>query len=113
MGGRASYFADSIVPLRCAISFYGGGIASNLGRAAQLHAPMLFFWGGRDKNITPEQTVSVDAALREAGKQFVHVEFSDAGHGFFCDRRKSYNKDAAAQAWSLLQEFLRANLTGA
>ncbi len=30
MGGRVSFIANSIVPLRAAVSFYGGGIAPGL-----------------------------------------------------------------------------------
>ncbi len=61
MGGRMSFLASSTVPLRAAISFYGGGIApALLPRAANLSAPMLFFWGGLDKHIPPEQIRSRD-----------------------------------------------------
>ena len=30
-----------------------------LNRAGDLHAPQLFFWGGLDKHIGPEQTQAV------------------------------------------------------
>jgi carboxymethylenebutenolidase len=35
------------------------------------------------------------------------VIFSQADHGFFCDRRGSYEAHASRQAWALTQEFLR------
>jgi carboxymethylenebutenolidase len=116
MGGRVSFLANAVLPLRAAVSYYGGGIAPNptgpglLGRTNSLHAPTLFFWGGKDKHITPEQRRSVVDALGEAGKSFVNVEFSDADHGFFCDQRPSYHEAAAKQAWALTIEFLRDNL---
>ncbi len=84
MGGRASFLANSALPLKAAISFYGGGIApALLPRVADQHAPLLFCWGGLDKHIPPEQIRSVTDALRQANKSFVNVEFSDADHGFF------------------------------
>ena len=44
MGGRISFLANSVVPLRAAISFYGGGIApALLPRAARLSSPMLLY----------------------------------------------------------------------
>src|SRR5208282_6201258 len=47
MGGRASFIANSFLPLRAAVSFYGGGIAPGLlNRAPMLDAPMLLIWGG-------------------------------------------------------------------
>jgi carboxymethylenebutenolidase len=112
MGGRVTFLANAVLPVRAAISFYGGGIAPSpfgpglLSRAGDLHAPQLLFWGGLDKHIGPEQTHAVTEALRAAGKPFVNVEFSDADHGFFCDARSSYNPSAARQAWALTLTFL-------
>jgi carboxymethylenebutenolidase len=115
MGGRAAFLAAVTLPLACAISFYGGGIAPNanspglLGRVSELQAPMLFFWGGRDKHIAADQIRAVTDALRTAGKSFVNVEISDADHGFFCDARSAYNPVAAAQAWPLTLAFLKTH----
>jgi carboxymethylenebutenolidase len=112
MGGRVSFLTNSVLPVKAAISFYGGGIAPNpmssglLSRAGDLHAPQLLLWGGLDKHIGPEQTLAVAESLHKAGKPFVNVEFSDAGHGFFCDARPSFNAAAAQQAWALTHAFL-------
>jgi carboxymethylenebutenolidase len=109
MGGRVSFLANSVVPLRAAVSFYGGGIAPGLlDRAPKLHAPTLLIWGGSDKHITAEHRRSVTDALNAAGKHFVNVEFSQADHGFFCDERAAYEPNAARQAWALNLEFLRS-----
>jgi len=109
MGGRISFLANSILPLRAAASYYGGGIAPGLlDRAANLHAPMLFFWGGLDKHIPPEQRNAVIDAVRFADKSYANVEFSDADHGFNCEERASYQPRAARQAWALLLEFLKS-----
>jgi carboxymethylenebutenolidase len=107
MGGRASFLANSALPLSAAISFYGTAIAPGfLSRASQQNAPVLFFWGGLDARITREQTRAVVDAMTEAKKTFVNVEFSDADHGFFCDARANYKETAAKQAWELLVKFL-------
>ena len=114
MGGRAAFLAALTLPLAGAISYYGGGIAPSatnpglLGRAGGIHAPLLLFWGGRDKHIPPEQVRAVTDALRAAGKNFVNVEISNADHGFFCDARVSYSPAAALLAWPLTLAFLRA-----
>ena len=109
MGGRMSFLANSALPLKAAASFYGGQIAPGLlDRAASLHAPQLMFWGEQDAHIPPEQRAQVIQALKAAKKTYVNVEFSDAGHGFFCDARGSYVPRAARQAWALLLEFLRS-----
>jgi len=111
MGGRLSFLANSVVPLRAAVSFYGGSIApALLPRATSLHAPMLFFWGGLDKHIPQDQIRAVVDAMKAAGKPYINVEISDADHGFFCDARPSYNATAAKEAWSLATSFLEAHL---
>ncbi len=115
MGGRAAFLAAITLPLKSAVSFYGGGIAPSqygaglLGRVSELRAPVLLFWGGRDQHIGADQVRATVEALRGASKTFVNVEFSDADHGFFCDARPSYNPAAAAEAWPLTQAFLKTN----
>jgi carboxymethylenebutenolidase len=109
MGGRISFIANSALPLRAAVSFYGGGIAPGLlDRAAKVKAPSLFIWGGLDKHIPVEQRRAVTDALSAGKKAYVDVEFSNADHGFFCDERPAYEPKSARQAWALTLEFLRS-----
>jgi len=109
MGGRISFIANSVVALRTAVSFYGGGIAPGLlDRASKLQAPSLFIWGGLDKHITPEHRRTVTEALSTQKKIYVNAEFSRADHGFFCDERAAYEPHSARQAWALTLEFLRS-----
>jgi carboxymethylenebutenolidase len=108
MGGRAAYVANSELPLAASISYYGGGIApALLDRAARLHGPQLFFWGGRDTNIPTEQHRAVTDAVRAARKRFVDVEFSEANHGFFNEQIPGrHDPAAAAESWALSVAFL-------
>ena len=118
MGGRVSTLAAITVPLTCGVSYYGGGIAPSqfnpglLGRLKDLQAPMLFFWGGQDQHIPPESVAAVTSALRAAYKTFSNVEFSFADHGFFCDQRASYNRQAASLAWPLTLAFFDTYVAG-
>ena len=109
MGGRVSFLANSVVPMRAAVSFYGGGIAPGLlDRAAKMQGPSLLFWGGLDRHIPPEHRKAVTDALTAAHKSYVNVEFSNADHAFFCDERSAYEPNAARQSWALTLEFLRS-----
>ena len=106
-----AFLANSILPFKAAVSYYGGRIAPELiPRAPSLAGPMLFFWGGLDKHIPAEQIAAITAGLRQGGKPFVNVEMSDADHGFFCDERASFNAPAAAESWALTLTFLREKL---
>jgi carboxymethylenebutenolidase len=113
MGGRVATLAAMSVPLACSVAYYGGGIAPHpfykvnlLERFSEIQAPILFFWGGLDGFIKPENTHQVTEAMRAANKPFASAEFSDADHGFFCDERGSYNAKAATEAWALTLAFL-------
>lgn len=110
MGGRVSFIANSLLPIKAAISFYGSGIQNLLDRVPHLNAPMLFFWGGQDQHIRPEHIRSVIDGLREGKKPYTNVEISYADHGFFCNEREAYHPEAAAEAWSLVTVFLRERL---
>ncbi len=115
MGGRASFLADILLSLKASVSYYGGGIAPGgppmfpglTDRAADLHAPVLLFWGGKDEHIGMKAVREIEDALVAAGKPYAQVVFSQADHGFFCDVRASYNPEAARQAWALTLEFLK------
>lgn len=110
MGGRLAYTANGLLPLACAVSFYGGGIHGQLDLAPAQHGPLLLFWGGKDGFITKENRRSVADALEAAGKRFTEVNVGHADHGFFCDQRKSYDEEAAKEAWGLVTAFLHTNL---
>jgi carboxymethylenebutenolidase len=116
LGGRTSIQAALTVPLNCAISYYGGGIApggmfpSLADRLKDLSCPTLFFWGGLDTHIGPDAVAAVQKELDAAKKDYINVVISKADHGFFCDARASYNPTAAKLAWSLTLEFFNLHL---
>jgi len=107
MGGRTAFFANTLLPFKAAVSYYGGRIALDLLKyASKLHAPMLFYWGGLDKHIPVEQIESITTALDKENKRYTNVKFSYADHGFNCDARASFNPEASKNAWALTLAFL-------
>ena len=110
MGGRVAVLANATVQLAAAVSYYGGVTPTMPELVPRLVAPTLFYWGALDKHIPAEQHSGFTDLLREAGKPFVDVEFSNADHGFFCDERPAYNQESAAESWALTLAFLRNHL---
>jgi carboxymethylenebutenolidase len=110
MGGRTAFLANSAVPLKAAISYYGGNMPSLLHRTNKLSAPMVLFWGELDSHIPADHRSQVTKAMREAKKDYVDIVFSYADHGFFCDARQSFQPDAARLSWDTTQSFLNARL---
>ncbi len=110
LGGRASVIANAHLPLQAAVSFYGGAPPNPNDIARDQHAPVLFFWGDLDKHLVPEQRDAMISAMAAAGKQYITVDISDAGHGFFRDVGTTYNPNASRQAWALTLSFLATYL---
>jgi carboxymethylenebutenolidase len=107
MGGRASFLANATLPLRAAVSFYGGRITETLlDRARALSGPQLFVWGGLDTHIPQSSKRPLIDMLDELKKPYVNVDVSYAGHGFFCNERESYSEKGAKQVWPLTLAFL-------
>ena len=123
MGGRYTFLANAVqaAQVKAAVSFYGGGIAANpdpLGRANllsqvdKMSAPIMLMYGAEDKSISAEEHQQVAAALSKAKKRYALNVFPKAGHGFFRDRRDSYNPDASAEAWAMTLSFFDRHLKG-
>jgi carboxymethylenebutenolidase len=110
LGGQVAFLSNAVLPLAAAVSYYGGGTHNIANRAPELHAPHLFFWGGLDAHISKDQIKQVIDAVEAAGKPYINTVISYADHGFNCDERPSYNKDAAAEAWALTLAYFQEKL---
>ena len=108
MGGRVAMLAATAVPLAAAASYYGGGFP--VEKAAEVKAPLMMFWGGLDKHITPEIRRGLVDALTAAGKEFSSTVFSQADHGFNCDQRASFNPEASALAGAMTRSFFERHI---
>ncbi|QJD98284.1 dienelactone hydrolase family protein [Mucilaginibacter robiniae] len=107
LGGRVSFLANAVLPVKAAVSYYGGGLEKLTEQATQLHGKHLFIWGGLDQHIKPENIATIIKAVEDAGKDYVNTTFSYADHGFNCDERASYNEAASKEAWTLTLAFLK------
>ncbi|MFL6211131.1 MAG: dienelactone hydrolase family protein [Pyrinomonadaceae bacterium] len=112
MGGALSlYAATKNEQVGACVVFYGGHPKVHY-ELADLHAPVLGLYAGRDKSIPPESVRTLEAKLNELGKAAEMHIYADADHAFFNDDRPEvYNPEAAADAWQRTINFLRAHLS--
>ena len=76
--------------------------------AAELHAPVLGLYGGKDP--LSQAVPAMREALAKAGKTASEIiVYDDAGHGFHADYRSSYNEADATDGWSRLLAFFAAH----
>lgn len=121
-GGRQSFLAACSLDLDAAVDCYGAFVAIDppegsgmkvrgiLDLAPKLSCPLLGLFGAEDQYPSPEQTDLLEAALKDAGKEFEFHTYAGAGHGFFGVDRPSYHAEAAAQGWEEIWDFFGTNL---
>lgn len=103
-GGGASWLAASELEIDAAVAYYGGQITQFLDRAPK--CPMLLHFGETDHSIPPEDLALINSTYPEIPLYI----YEDAGHGFNCDIRASYNAQASAQALARTKAFLQEHL---
>ncbi len=118
MGGAVAFHSAVRRPLGAAVTFYGGGVAHGrfglppaVDVASRLQAPWLGLYGDRDKSISVEEVEALRASAAEAPVPTTVVRHPQAGHGFNCDDRSSYDPSSAADAWARTVAFLDHHLS--
>jgi carboxymethylenebutenolidase len=105
-GGHVAYLVATLPEVKATASFYGAGVATltlggdspTITRTAEIRGVLYAFFGSQDASIPLEEMEQIETELTAHAVQ--HRIFAyPAAHGFFCDRRDSYQPEAAADAW--------------
>jgi carboxymethylenebutenolidase len=102
-GGTQAYIAACELPVACAVAYYGGRIAQHLAKVPK--KPVMYHFGNRDAHIPPSEVERIEAAHPEG----VFFRY-DAGHGFNCDERSSFDAASAALARERTLRFFAAHV---
>ncbi len=103
-GGFVTWMAAARLDgLACAVPYYGGGMTDAIGESPK--CPVMAHFGRKDDHI-PVAGVEKLAAAHPGAQVFLY----DAGHGFNCDQRGSYDEAAAKLARERTLQFLREHL---
>jgi len=104
-GGTIAWLAAARLGPDAAVGYYGGYIAKYVGEYPK--APVMLHFGKLDQHIPKP---GIDAV--QAANPGVPIFWYDAGHGFNCSDRSSYNAGAAKLARERSLEFLKKHLSG-
>jgi carboxymethylenebutenolidase len=102
-GGSLAWLAATRLQPAAAVGYYGGQIGNYA--AENPSAPVMLHFGRQDAHIPAEVAEKVHAAHPE-----VEIYWYDAGHGFNCDARASYDAAAAKEARERTLAFLKKHL---
>jgi len=99
-GGTIAWLAATRLGASAAVGYYGGRIANYASENPA--CPVMLHFGRQDAHIPAEEVAKVQSAHPE-----VEIYWYDAGHGFNCDVRASYNPAAAMLARERSLAFLK------
>ncbi|MGD1937620.1 MAG: dienelactone hydrolase family protein [Cyanophyceae cyanobacterium] len=107
-GGHVAYLGATLPDVGATAVFYGAGITTwcpgeigaTVDRTDQIKGRLVGFFGTADPLIPLDQVETMrDALVKNYVDHAVKI-YDGVDHGFFCDQRGSYNREAAADAWT-------------
>lgn len=105
MGGTAAFLAACRVPgLSAAVAYYGGQIAKFADEKPK--CPLQMHFGEKDESIP----MDVVETIKGKQPQAEAYTYADAPHGFSCDDRAAFRKEASDLAYSRTLEFLAKHM---
>lgn len=104
LGGSMAWLAATRLDPDAAVGYYGGMILNFANEKPK--APVMLHFGRLDQHIPQEK---IDAFFRPSHPE-IPVYLYDAGHGFNCNDRASYNAEAARLARERSLAFLKKHL---
>lgn len=105
-GGTVAHVVAAERPIAAAVSYYGSAIVKHLDKLPR--CPIMYHFGEQDASI-PMQAVERIRQAHPSGRYFVYPE---AGHGFSCEDRASFDAAAAELAFERSAPFLTEHLAG-
>lgn len=105
MGGSIAFLAATrLNGLSAAVAYYGGYIAKVADEKPKV--PVQMHFGEKDQGIPMADVEKIKAARPDAEI----YTYPEAGHGFHCDERASFNEASAKTAWPRTMEFLQKHM---
>ena len=117
IGGTIAFMADTEITFGAAATFYGSGVneqRQDFGALAEiaprLRAPWIGFYGDQDGGIPVSDVEDLRTATSKLSVATEIVRYPEAGHGFNCDARSSFEPQSAKDAWERLLDWFDTNL---
>ena len=117
-GGHAALIASSLKGIESSFCFYGAGVTTPrsdtnfapIDLLEKVSGKLNFICGSSDDLIPLKDRLEIKKRFKTLDpleERFVYVEVAGADHGFMCEERESYDKDASLIGWNLLMKELK------
>ncbi len=112
-GGLVVYLVATLPEIKATASFYGAGIVTEflgseepiLAQTSDIKGTIYTFFGLKDASIPVSEIDKIESELTQYQIPHQVFRYQEADHGFFCDRRASYQPEAAQDAWQKVLEL--------
>ena len=116
-GGHAALIASSLKGIESSFCFYGAGVTAPrtdtnfapIDLLEKVSGKLNFICGSLDVLIPLQDRLEIKKRFKKLDpleERFFYVEIAGANHGFMCEERESFDKDASLIGWNLLiKEF--------
>ncbi|MDP9898114.1 dienelactone hydrolase family protein [Variovorax ginsengisoli] len=119
-GGRITWLYAATGKVKAGVAWYGRLVGEPsaltprhpVDIAAELKAPVLGLYGGKDQGIpldTVDKMKTVLSSGSPAARASEFVVYPEAGHAFHADYRPSYLKEAAEDGWKRALAWFKAH----
>ncbi|MCX8958972.1 dienelactone hydrolase family protein [Erwinia psidii] len=115
-GGRITWLYAAHNPqLKAGVAWYGKLVGEKtmqqqkqpIDIVADLNAPVLGLYGGKDEGISQDSVESMRQALQAANSTAEIVVYPEAGHAFNADYRPSYHEASAKDGWQRMLTWFK------
>ena len=112
LGGTWSLNTAMLFPdeLDAAVIYYGQ-VTSDEDKLRPVTAPLLGFFGAKDRTVSSESVENFDASLQRLRKNYEIETYRGVGRGFSNPTDNNYDANAANDSWQRMLEFLELHLT--
>ncbi|MBL8549894.1 MAG: dienelactone hydrolase family protein [Hyphomonadaceae bacterium] len=109
LGGLLAYLTACRTNADACVGYYGVGIETKLGEAANLANPLMLHIAGKDQFVKPEAQDAIKAGLSSKPSVAIHV-YANEDHAFTREGGAHYAADAARLADGRTVAFLNEKL---
>ena len=113
--GSCSTYCFFIKGIESTFCFYGAGVTAPrtdtnfapIDLLEKVSGKLSFICGSLDDLIPIEDRIVIEKRFKKVDpleERFFYVEVEGANHGFMCNERQSFDKDASSIGWNLLMK---------
>ena len=114
-GGYAALIASSLKGIESTFCFYGAGVITPrpddnftpIDLIEKVSGKLNFICGSSDDLIPLQDRLEIKKRFKKVDpleEKFIYIEVEGADHGFMCEERESFDKDASLIGWNLLMK---------